>query len=183
MIRLDIQAREFQAIAREFDASERDLRAAFSRALGRTSRTMQTQARKALREGLDLRAASILRTRMRLRRFRPRGADLGAAQLWVGLNDLPATAFKGTPRATASGVSVGGRSFDGAFIGRGQGSGSRIVFQRRGRERLPIRVVTAPIKEAADAILDRQVYAEAMDVMMRNFRAEVRARTIYGVGS
>lgn len=182
MIALDIDARQLQRIADEFAASDRDLRRAFSRALSRTSRTLRTMARRELRAGLDLRAASFLRARLRLSRFRPRGSGLGAVSLWVGTNDMPATAFKGRPRQTASGATVGGRSFPGAFVGTGQSSGRRVVFRRRGRARLPIQAVTVPVQDEMNEILERQVFAEAGEIMMRNFRAELRARTIYGVG-
>lgn len=183
MIAVELNSKDLQRIADEFAASEKDIRRAFSRALGRTSRKLRTEARKALREGLKLRAASVLKARLRLARYRPRGSGMGASQLWVGLNDLPATAFKGTPRETASGARVGDRQFPGAFVGRGRDSGKKIVFRRRGRKRLPVYAETVPIQDEANAILEREVFAEVDDIMMRNFRAELRARTIYSVGS
>jgi hypothetical protein len=180
VIELQIDERQLQAIADEFAASEKDLRRAFSRALSRTTRRLRTQARKDLRQGLGLRAAAVLRARLRLKRFRPRGSGMGGAALWVGTNDMPATAFKGTPRETPGGARVGGREFPGAFVGRGQDSGKRVVFRRRGRGRLPIYAETVPIDDEADPIV-AEVYDQAIDTLMRNFRAEVRARTIYGV--
>lgn len=182
MIGFDIDAGDIQKIAREFDASEKDLRRAAARALSRTSRTLRTRARKDLREGLNLRAAAILKARLRLAKYRAQGRGLGAARLWVGTNDLPSAAFKGKPRETASGAQLGGRSFDGAFVGRGEFSGKRIVFKRRGRARLPIRAVTVPVQDEMNAILEAQVMDDMSDLFFKNFRAEVRARTIYSVG-
>lgn len=174
MIGVEIDPGELQRIGREFAASEKELRAAWRRAKSRTARRLRTQARKALRENLSLRSAAILRARLRLRNTRD------DASLWVGLNNLPVTAFKGRPRQTASGVSVGGREFPGAFVGRG-GGGNRLVFRRVGRSRLPIEVETVPIKDAGDDTLEAEVMRDAADALIRNFAAEVRARTIYKV--
>jgi hypothetical protein len=182
MIGFDIDERQLRGIADEFEASEKDLRRAFSRALSRTSTRLRTQARKHLREGLNLRAAAVLKARLRLARYRPRGSGMGAARLWVGTNDLPASAFKGTPRETATGARVGGRSFEGAFVGRGSDSGKRLVFRRRGRARLPVAQETVPVQDEMDQVLERQVFTEVDELMARNFRAELRARTIYKVG-
>lgn len=182
MIALDIDSDQLQRIADEFGASEKDLRLAFSRALSRTSRTLRTMARKYLREGLELRAASVLKARLRLARYRAKGSGMGAARLWVGANDLPATAFKGKPRETSRGVRVGGRTFDGAFVGTGRDSGQQMVFKRKGHKRLPIYRETVSVQEEMNDILDRQVFQESQDLIMTNFRAELRARTIYRVG-
>lgn len=176
MIEISIDAAGLARVAAEFGASEAQLRAALKRAENRTAQRLRTMARKALREGLALRSAAVLKARLRLRRSRV------GASLWVGLNNLPASAFKGRPRASGGGVSAGGRQFSGAFIGRGQDSGSAQAFRRTGASRLPIEVVTVPIKDEADSILEAQVMREAADSFMQAFVAEVRARTIYGVG-
>lgn len=181
MIELQIDPGQLQAIADEFKASEKDLRRAFSRALSRTSRSLRTQARKELRQGLGLRSAAVLRARLQLKRFRPRGSGMGGAMLWVGTNDMPATAFKGAPRSTPGGAKVGGRQFPGAFVARGRASGKRIVFRRKGSGRLPIVAETVPIDDDADPIV-AEVYDQAVERLLQNFRAEVRARTIYKVG-
>lgn len=180
MIEFRIDARQLAQIADEFGASEQDLRRAFSAALSRTARALRTMARKALRAGLDLRAASVLRARLRLKRIK--AAGLGAVSLWVGTNDIPASWLKGTPRETAAGATQGGRSFSGAFVGRGQGSGKRLIFRRRGAGRLPIEAVTVPVADEMGRILDDEVFEEAGKLIMKHLRAELRARTIYGVG-
>jgi hypothetical protein len=182
MIGLPIDASELDRIAREFEASEKDLRLAYARALARTARTLRTQARKALREGLDLRSAAILKARLRLAKMRPRGQKIGAARLWVGANDLPATALKGKTRQTATGASVGGRDIDGAFVGTSDTSARQMVFKRSGRTRLPIFRVTVSVQDEITEILERKVFGDMAEAFMKNFRAEVRARTIYQVG-
>ncbi|ATI41947.1 hypothetical protein CBW24_07980 [Pacificitalea manganoxidans] len=182
MIELDLDPGQLRRIGAEFGASEQDLRRAFARALSRTARSLRSQARQALRQGLGLRAASVLKARLKLDRLRAQGNRMGAAQLWVGTNDLRADAFKGKPRRGAGGAQVGGHSWPAGFVARGAGSGKVMVFERRGRARLPIEVATEPVHEEMVEILDRQVFAEARQLVMKNFRAEVKTRTIYKVG-
>jgi len=170
MIGITIDAADLQRIAAEFAATEPQIRAAWRRAKSRTASRLRTEARKALRQNLGLRAASVLKARLRLRNMRD------SASLWVGLNNLRASAFKGRAKAGAGGVSVGARSFAGAFVARGQ------IFRRVGRSRLPIEVQTVPIKDVGDATLEAEVMEMAADTLLRNFTAELRARTIYNVG-
>lgn len=180
MIELKIDAARMRSIGDELGASEDDLKKAYSRALMKTSRALRSQARKALREGLKLRAAAVLNARLKLVRFRPRGRALGGALLWTGTNDLPARAFKGTPRQTATGATVGQRSFKGAFVGTGQNSDAKIIFRRKGKDRLPVYAETVSIVEESEPILE-DVYQDVAAIFFKNFRSEVRARTIYNV--
>lgn len=157
MIGIQIDARDLQRISGEFAATEPQVRAAWRRAKGRTARRLRTQARKALRQGLNLRAAAVLRARLRLRNTRD------GASLWVGLNDVRASDVRGA-KITSRGFRF-----------------NRQMFERVGDGRLPIRVQTVPIKDEGDAILEREVINDAAETLMRNFVAELRARTIYQV--
>lgn len=180
MIELKADAAALRRIADQFGASEQDLRKAYSRALSKTSRALRTQARKDLRQGLKLRAAAVLNARLQIKRIKASKRGLGGAMLWAGTNDMAATAFKGRPRQGATGASVGDKSFKGAFVGTGQGSGAALVFRRRGKDRLPIYAETAPIVDDADPILE-DVFNRASEIFFANFRREVRAATIYNV--
>ncbi len=181
MIALNIDASDLRRAAVDLNASQKDMRMAFSRALSRTATSLRTSARKELRQGLGLRAAAELRARLRLTRQRGRGNDLGGARLWIGKNDMAAISFKGTPRQALVGAVMGALNFPGAFVGHGQGSGRKIVFRRRGRGRLPIYAETVPIDEEATQIVD-DVFDDAAERFFKNFIAEMRARTIYGAG-
>ena len=65
--------------------------------------------------------------------------------LWLGVNDLYAHKF-GRPVKNSTGVSVGKKSFDGAFL-----MNKKLVFKRLGKKRLPIKIVESEIK--SDVIL------------------------------
>lgn len=181
MLDLSIDDKKLRAIADEFEASDEDLRKAYNRALGRTASRMRTMARKAIREGLELRSAAVLKARLRLTRQKPHGDLIGGARLWIGENDMPLRYFKGRMTKTASGVSVAGRSVTGAFIGTGA-NGATMPFVRKGKGRLPIEAVSVEVQDDVDDILERDVYPEIVEYFFNTFRAEVRARTIYNVG-
>ena len=181
MLDLSIDDKKLRAIADEFEASDDDLRRAYSRALGRTASRMRTMSRKAIREGLQLRSAAVLKARLRLTRQKPRGDLIGGARLWIGENDMPLRYFKGRMTETASGVTVAGRTVAGAFIGKNTNE-STMAFIRKGAGRLPVTEATVEVQDDVDDILEREVYPEIAEYFFNTFRAEVRARTIYNVG-
>lgn len=183
MLHFDFDASEMRKIADEFGATEKQLRFAYSRALRRTASNMKTQARKGLRQRLALRSAAELRTRMAGFKFRAgKGADMGGVRMWFGLNDLRASAFKGRARATSSGASIAGRSVPGGFVARNS-KGQRTVMRRVGKSRYPIAEARLDIQEEAGVFIEDEVFDEIEEVFFRNFRAEIRARTIYEVGA
>ncbi len=171
---------ELQRIADEFDASKKDLRAAYSRALRRTAQTMKTRARKGLRTKLHLRTAAELRRRLQGFRFK-RTADMGTVRMWFGLNDMRVSAFKGRAVKTATGASFAGQAFEGGFIGR-NAKGRPTVKHRAGSRAYPVKEARMPIDDVAETYIEDEVFDGIEEVFFHYFRAEVRARTIYGVG-
>ena len=181
MLAFEFDARELKRIADEFDASEKDLKFAYSRALRRTAQTMKTRARKGLRTKLQLRTAGELRKRLQGFRFK-RGKGLGEVKMWFGLNDMRVSAFKGRAAQTAGGASFGGHDFAGAFVAK-NAKGRRTVMRRVSGKAWPIREERAPIEDEAQIFIEDEVFDEIEEVFFKNFVAEVRARTINGVGS
>jgi len=90
-------------------------------------------------------------------------------------------AFRGKPRRVAGGVTIRGELFAGAFIAR-MPNGKVGVFERSGRARYPIEKITVPVADDMSDILAREVFEEVEEVFWKNFQAELRARTIFGVG-
>lgn len=182
MLHFDFDGSEMQRIADEFGATEKQLTFAYSRALRRTASNMQTQARKALRERLGLRSASELRKRMAGFKFkRGSGSDLGGVRMWFGLNDLRASAFKGRAKATGTGAAMAGRSVPGGFVSKNS-KGQRTVMRRVGKSRYPIAEARLDVSDVGWRVVEDEVFDEIEEVFFKNFRAEIRARTIYEVG-
>lgn len=180
MIRFDIDRDELLAIGREFKATEAQIGAAIGRALRRTAGTMRRRAEVALKSEFDVRRANTIRRRLKSLRVKRIGRNWEAS-LWVGLNDLRISDLKGTPSETSSGAKFRDQDYPGAFVARRRG-GPRTIFKRSGRGRFPIVEQTYPIKDRADIILEDDVFADLVDVFMANFRADLRARTVFGVG-
>ena len=84
-------------------------------------------------------------------------------------------------RAQGVGASKAGRFVAGGFVGRNR-AGAQTIMRRVGRGRYPIAEATLAIEDEASVIVEDEVFDEIDEVFFRNFRAEVRARTIYGVG-
>jgi hypothetical protein len=180
MLSFELDTRELNKIADEFGASEKDLQFAYSRALRRTAQTMKTRARKGLRSELELRTAAELRKRLQGFRFK-RGKGLGEVRMWFGLNDMRVSAFKGRPMRTGSGAKYGKQDFPGAFVAKNS-KGKRTVMQRVTGRAWPIKEAQMPIEDKAQTYIEDQVFDDLEEVFFKVFRAEVRARTLYGIG-
>ncbi len=180
MIGLEIDGREVRAMADEFGATEKQVEASYRRALNRTASNIRTMMRRDLRLGLDLRSAGVLRRR--LKQMRAKGKANGAQiELWLGQNDLPPGAFKGRPVATESGVTFRGQTFAGAFLAKMPG-GRVSIFRRREDGRLPIIEQTIAAQDDMNEVLETKVLPDVLELFFRNFRAELKARTVFGIG-
>lgn len=179
MLDFDIDITRIDALASELAASDKQVRFAFSRALRRTAATLRRMSSKGLKSELQLRNAKALRKRLRTIKVRRNGDEI---QLWYGSNDMAVSAFKGRPRQTASGVSFRDQDFANAFIGRRR-DGQRSIFRRTSRRSLPVREQTMPVKDRVDVYLEDEVFTEVETIFFKHFRADLRARTLYGAGS
>jgi len=182
MLQFDIDAGEIRAIAREFGASNKQLKFAYSRALRRTATTMRSRARKGLKDRLGLRNAKEIRKRLYGFRFMRGKGDLGGVRMWFGLNDLRVSSFKGRVRETASGAAFARGEIEDGFVARNR-KGQRTIMKRVGRERYPIHEARAGIEDEAQTFIEDEVFDDVEEVFYKNFRAEIRARTIYDVGA
>lgn len=180
MLHLGFDESELRSIADEFGASEEVLRQAFSRALKRTVQAIKTRARKELRTELQLRTAAEIRKRLYGFKFKRGAYEMETVRMWFGLNDMKVSAFKGRASKTATGASFAGHEFTGGFVGRNS-KGRQTVMRRAGRRAWPIKEERMPINGKAETVV-LDMFEDFEEQFMRIFRAEVRARTIYGVG-
>ncbi|AFO91534.1 hypothetical protein [Phaeobacter inhibens] len=181
MLPFEIDESELRRIADEFDADKDVLRASFSRALKRTAQAIKTRARKELRTELELRNAAEIRKRLHGFRYKRGAYDLGEVRMWFGLNDMRVSAFKGRASRTASGARFAGQDFPGAFVGRNR-KGKQTIMRRAGHRAWPIKEEVMPVNDKAQTYIEDQVLDDFEEVFFKVFRAEVRARTLYGIG-
>lgn len=176
MIRFDVDPMEIKELQLELGATIDQLRFAITRALQRTAKTLQKNARSALTHGLDLRRQNALRKRLKGLKIKRKGrGDNMLLTLWFGLNDLRVGDIKGSPMQTAEGAQFNGVKYPGAFVAKAR-SGKRTIFKRSGRGRFPIVEQTYPIADRAEVILEDEVYPDIADIFMTHLRMDLRAR-------
>ncbi len=185
MLHFDLEPIGFERLQRELGASDRQVRLAFNRALNRTVSRLRMLSSKGLQSELGLRRAAAMRRRLKSIRVRGAGG-MTEARLWYGLNNLPVSEFKGRARRTPQGASFQGGpvrgDFSGAFVAKPGGAGRRSIFRRVKAVRLPISEETLAIKDKADTFVEDQVFDQLEDILWREFRRDLEARTIYSVG-
>lgn len=178
MLNFEIDAEQIEAIIEEFGASRIQLHQAFNRAMNRTAGTLRVMASKGLRNELQLRTVSEIRHRLKTIKLKRSGGDI---ILWFGANNMRISAFKGRPVKTKTGASFRGQDFEGGFLGKNS-RGKLTIFKRVGADKYPIAEQTMPVADKINVFVEDEIFVNLEEIFFKNFRAEVRARTIYGVG-
>lgn len=127
---------------------QRELDLAAARALRKTGNWLRTHSTKEIAKELKI-TQSPLRHRYDVY-TRAAGKEV---KVWVGLRPI-SVHYLGTPKETSTGVSVGHRSYEDAFIAQPK-NGTPMVWARKGRERLPIAVVREDWEGPALTVLER----------------------------
>lgn len=180
MLNFDIDWNELKAVSGELQASEKQFKAALSRACNRTAATLRRMSARGLKDELQLRTLSVLRKRLKSIKLKAKGKT--GLVLWYGLNDLPVSSFKGRVRQTKEGADFRGHQFKGAFVAKSGIKGKRTVFKRTGSGRLPIAEQLLPIKDQADIFIEDEIFTQVEAIFWNNFRRDLAARVKYNIG-
>ena len=119
----------------EIGKAAKKLDLAAARALRKTAQWLRTHSSREIAKELRISQSPI---RHRFDVFSQ--ATSREVKLWVGLRPL-SVHYLGTPKQTATGVSVGHREYEEAFISPMK-TKHQLVWRRKGRERLPLERVT-----------------------------------------
>lgn len=176
----DIDYQQLYEVGTELEASEKQVRYALSYALRRTATTLRTMAARALRDELQLRALNVLRRR--LKALKVRFNRTNGMQLWFGLNDMPVSWFKGTPKKVAGGAQVRDHKVDGGFVAKSKFKGRKTIFKRVGTARLPVAEQNVPIEDRAVVLVEDQIFDKTEEIFWQYFERDLRARVTYNVG-
>lgn len=176
----DIDMAQLHAVADELQASEKQVKFALSAALRRTATTLRTLSARGLRDELQLRTIGLLRKRLKNLRLRMTSGD--GVGLWYGLNDMPASWFKGTPKKTADGAEARGQKFPGAFVAKSQFKGRRTVFKRTSKARLHIAEQNLQVEDKAIVFIEDKVFDQVETIFWKHFRRDLNARVTYKIG-
>ena len=178
MIAFDIDTKAMSDLADRLGATEKNIQLSINRALRRTAATIRVMSSKGLTNELQLRRAGEIRKRLREMKLRSNRAK-SEIRLWYGLNDMRVSSFKGTPRDTSDGASFRNYKFSGAFVGKNKDR-RKTIFKRVGEDRLPISEQTIPVKDQMEIFIEDVIFPDIGDIFMKNFTADLRARTMFG---
>ncbi|MDT9046491.1 MULTISPECIES: hypothetical protein [Enterobacteriaceae] len=180
MIHFDIEWNDLLRIGDELGASEKQIKLALARALKRTASKLRTLSAKGLRDELELKRLNALRKRLKSLKLR---GGIEGVKLWYGLNDMPVSWFKGTPKQTATGATFRGKGFPGAFVARSRYAKGKTIFKRAGKARLHIEEQLMPVRDKADVFVEDRIFVQVDAIFWPLFQREIEARVKYKIGA
>jgi hypothetical protein len=176
----DIDLAQLRAVGVELGASEKQVKFALSAALRRTVTTLRTMAARGLASELQLRTISLLRKRLKSMRARMTSGD--GVSLWFGLNDMPASWFKGRAKQTKTGAGKQGQEFAGAFVAKSRFKGRVTVFKRTSKARLHIAEQNLAVADRATVFIEDEIFEQLETIFWKNFRRDLAARVKFNIG-
>lgn len=179
MLHFDIDFRQLTAAGQELNATPKQVQLALSRALSRTASALRTMSARGLKNELELRRLGALRKRLKSIRLR---SQVDGVTLWYGLNDMPVSWFKGTPKKTAAGASFRGQNFPGAFVAKSGYARTKTVMKRTGKKRLHIEEQLLPIEDKSAVFIEDQIFDKLESIFWPIFTRDLQARVKYNIG-
>ena len=140
-----------------------------SRAAKRTAGNVRVQVSKS-----SMGMGDVLR-RKKVPRARVKTMSGKRAGVWVGLNDISASEYKGQPEQDEGGVRFRGIFFPGAFIGRfpNDPRGAKRILRRNALGKLDEMLI--PVGEVAKKYLEQVVMPQVNAMFNKNFEGAVDA--------
>jgi hypothetical protein len=180
MIHFDIEWSDLKRIGDELGASEKQIKFALTRALRQTASKLRTLSSKGLKNELQLRRTNALRKR--LKSIRLSKGKIEGVKLWYGLNDMPVSWLKGTPKQTATGATFRGKEYKGAFVAKSNYAHTKTIFKRKGKKRLQIEEQLFPVQDKADVFLEDEIFVHVEAIFWPLFKRDLDARVKYKIG-
>lgn len=199
---VDIDVNAIWGIAEQIGATQKQFRAAYTRALSRTAATLRKKAMADLKDGLAPRSMDLVRRRLLSFRLE-RGSQLDNFRLWFGLNAIKVKDLKGRisgrirPRhsrrdkltgryikATRQTQEVGfapkgnllsSQTFTNGEVARSRRDKQRTVVIRDPQTRRT-REAEVDIYEPMLNYVEDNAFAEAIDIFMHHFESDIRGR-------
>lgn len=180
MLHFDIDEKQLRSVASDLNATDKQVRLAFARALSRTAATLRKLSTKGIKDELQLRSLKFLRIRLKMLKLR-RTTNGSEIKLWYGLNDMPIGEFKGRPRKTSTGASFRDTDIQGGFVGKNRRR-QPTIFKRIGAARLPVAEQTLPVKDRLDVFIEDNIFTQTETIFWKHFTADLQARVRYSIG-
>ena len=171
-IEINIDFAKLDDIKKQFQLTDKQFEASLKRAINRTAGSARSQISQSKLSISDLRRTTAIRRRVK-GLFSVKG-DIRKGGLWIGLNDLWASEFKGRPQQDDSGVSFRGHHFKGAFLRRLKGHRKNRIFIRDAKENLE--EVTISIHAEGLKYLEDHILPDLPDRLYHHFLQDVKFR-------
>lgn len=153
--------------------TEKQMLAAWRRALRKTSRWVHTQVARQMSQQTKIPQKAI---KARLRTYM--SGQNTTAKVWLGASALQPKHL-GKVRQTSKGVTAGRFRFPGAFT-RKIKDPHGVVFRRVGKSRLPIERVLHPIDDPAEAVFNdvaKKIDDRLMTILLQEVNYEIHKAT------
>lgn len=184
MLHFDIGWRQLEDISQELGATNKQVKFALSRALRRTEATLRRMSSKGLARVLQLRSVSVLNKRLRSIKLRKIGLDGGdTVGLWYGINPMPVSNFKGSPKDGERGAWFRDYYFEGGFVGRSKFKGRKTIFKRTTKAPLPIEEQLIKINDQAVVYLEDEIFEQVEKIFWQHFRRDLQSRVKFKLGA
>ncbi|MFV5925977.1 hypothetical protein ACLIKC_02645 [Klebsiella aerogenes] len=199
---VDIDVDAIWRIAEKVGATQKQFRAAYSRALRRTAATLRKKAMADLKTGLAPRSLNLVRRRLLSFRL-DRGSQLDNFRLWFGLNAIKVKDLKGRINGrvrpqhsrrdkatgrfikarrqaenagfTPKGSLLSPRTFENGEVARSRRENRRTVVIRDPDTRRT-HEAEVDIYEPMLNYIEDNAFAEAMEIFMHHFESDIRGR-------
>ncbi|EOH0529479.1 TPA: hypothetical protein QH070_002474 [Klebsiella aerogenes] len=199
---VDIDVDAIWRIAEKVGATQKQFRAAYSRALRRTAATLRKKAMADLKTGLAPRSLNLVRRRLLSFRL-DRGSQLDNFRLWFGLNAIKVKDLKGRINGrvrphhsrrdkstgrfikarrqaenagfTPKGSLLSPRTFENGEVARSRRENRRTVVIRDPDTRRT-HEAEIDIYEPMLNYIEDNAFAEAMEIFMHHFESDIRGR-------
>lgn len=201
---VDIDVTAIWRIAEKIGATQKQFRAAYSRALQRTGATLRKRALADLKDGLAPRSMNMVRRRLLSFRIQPASnSTLDNFRLWFGLNAVKVKDLKGkisgrlrphhdrrdkntgrfiksrrrasTVGFTPKGNLLSARTFENGEVARSRRDNRRTIVIRDPETRRT-RDAEIDIYEPMLNYVEDNAFAEVMEIFMHHFESDLRGR-------
>lgn len=184
----DIDPSELESVQLMLGGTEKEMLAAYNRAIARTSVTMKSRGSKLMRDGMDAKGLKEVRKRMQAYKsafkLGQTSEKLDELKLWFGLNDMSIGRLKGRLSRLGSKRSPAGAAFTSKTLGQqkyedgflGRVRGKRSIFARKGAARFPIREKKVAVSDQLHTKLEDDIFSELPEVFMQHFTTDMKGR-------
>lgn len=175
MVYMHIDDEELDRVQQMFsDLSPKVVRLAYHRALKRTEATIRQQAVRALARRLNLKPGGVTALKKRVQAHLKVSSSADEMKFWFGLNDFNPYLFRGGIRRAKGGLMIRGTYHERAFVGVVYGK--RLVWQRVGKSRWPVKKLMIPVSDDMMTALEDEVFENIPLIFLRHFETDLRGR-------